>query len=80
MSTQTLDPVTPKGAVRNFGVGVGQIFLQENWTAGALILLGIAVHSIPMAGTTATGSPTAGSTTNQGRVGLSQNLVANPVT
>lgn len=56
MSTQTLDPVTPKGAVRNFGVGVGQIFLQESWAAGALILLGIAVYSVPMAIATALGT------------------------
>ncbi len=57
MSTiQTLDPVTPRGTVRNFSVGVGQIFLQENWAAGALILLGIAVYSIPMALTTAVGT------------------------
>lgn len=55
-TTQTLEPVTLRGAVHNFAVGVGQIFLQESWAAGALILLGIAVHSVPMALATALGT------------------------
>jgi len=38
------------------------------------------MRSAPMAGMTATGSPAAGTTTNHGSAGLSQNRVRNPVT
>ena len=38
-----------------------------------------AMACAPIAGTTATGLPVAGTTTNQGRVGLCQNWVRRPV-
>lgn len=48
--------LTLGGVSRNLADGVGQIFFQPSWLAGLLILLGIAVASVPMAAITALGT------------------------
>ncbi|WP_454229518.1 urea transporter [Propioniciclava flava] len=55
-SIDTAAPVTVRGVAENAGTGVGQIFFQESWQAGALIVLGIAVYSLPMAAMTVAGT------------------------
>jgi len=56
MTTTTPTRLTWAGTLRNFAVGISQIFLQETWIGGLLILIGIGCYSVPMAITTAVGT------------------------
>jgi hypothetical protein len=58
---------TPSSA----GRGAGQVRMSRTQVT--------AMPGAPISGTIAIGPPSRGSTTNQGRVGLSQNCVSNPV-